>query len=213
MTEDRTSTGRRAGFTLIELMISVTILGGIFLAIASASSSAADAYDQSRVRGRVVAKANQVLDRIANEFVEADGANISPALPGIGATAITYQVSDGAGGFGPDRTIRFQMDVGELDDGIDNNADGRIDEAVILWIEDEGGANERSAVWCHNVRSLMANETANFIDDNGNLLTDERGLIFQRTGDVISIQLTLEEIDEDGRPITKTVQTSVRVRT
>lgn len=203
---------RVAGYTMIELVFTFTILSAVLFGIGFASQKASDAYEQNRVRTAIVSRGYQALDRIADEFVEAEAATITPAAPGVGATTITYRISDGAGGFGPDRTIRFEMEPGELDDGIDNDQDGTIDEARVFWIEDEGGANERSVVLVNGVRSLMANEVANFIDEDGNGLVDERGLVFQLDGSVLNVQLTLEELDLTGRAISKTFQTAVRIR-
>ena len=201
-----------AGFTLVELAVAATVLLIVLAGVAVAAGKASDAYEQARVRGRLVSVGYQALDRIASEFIEAEEGSMSVAGVGVGASTMTYRVADGAGGFSPDRTIRFEMVPGEFNDGVDNNGDGRIDEARIVWIEDEGGANERSVVLTNNVRSMFGNETANFIDDDGNGVTDEPGLVFQRDGEVVNIQFTLEQLDPSGRAISKSFQTSARAR-
>ncbi len=205
-----------SGFTLIELMIGTTVVAGLFYAIATTSLSASNTYDETMRRARLVTKAHKVLDRISDEFVEAELTTITPALPGVGASTITYRVPGSLAGsvitWSGNRTIAFQTDAGEFDDGIDNNGDGRIDEGVVLFTIDAGLATQKQVTLCHDVRSLLGGELSNLGDDNGNLMVDERGLVFELTANVLTIRLTLEDIDEDGNTLSKTVQTSVRIR-
>ena len=204
------------GFTLIELMIGVSVTAGLFYAITMITISASNTYDGTMRRSNLVSKAHQVLDRITDEFVEAELSTMSPALVGVGASTITYRVPDSLVGsvitWSGNRTISFQVDQGEFDDGIDNNGDGRIDEGVVLLTIDVGLPTQQQVTLAHQVRSLLAGEIGNLGDDNGNVMADERGLVFELNGNVLTIRLTLENIDEDGNFLSKTVQTSVRIR-
>ena len=209
-------TSRSSGFTLIELMISSTIAIGLLYAVATTALTATNAYDTTMRRSRLVARAHQVLDRIADDFVEADLGTVTPAVPGFGASTITYRKPDTVVGsvvtWGNYRSISFQMDQGETDDGLDNNGDGRIDEGVVVLTIDVGLVSQQQVTMCHEVRSMLEGELSNLGDDNGNLMVDERGLVFELNGDILTVRLTLENIDEDGNLLTKSVQTSVRVR-
>ena len=60
--------------------------------------------------------------------------------------------------------------------------------------------------------SLLGGELSNLGDDNGNVMVDERGLVFELNANLLTIRLTLEDIDGNGNTLNKTVQTSVRVR-
>jgi hypothetical protein len=69
-------------------------------------------------------------------------------------------------------------------------------------------------VWARDVSDLLEGEIENDADDNGNGLVDERGLSFEidDTGNVLTIRLTCERLDEGRRPLRKTVETAVRLR-
>ena len=207
---------RSGGFTLIEMMISASIAVGLLYAIATTALTASSTYDETMRRARIVTQAHQVLDRIADEFVEADLGTMSAAVPDVGASIMTFRKPASLAGsvitWSTTRSISFQMDQGELDDGLDNNGDGRIDEGVVVLTLDAGLLTQQQVVLCHEVRSLLEGEQSNLGDDNGNLMVDERGLVFELNGNVLTVQLTLETVDEDGNFLTKTVQTSVRVR-
>jgi hypothetical protein len=95
---------------------------------------------------------------------------------------------------------------------VDNDGDGRIDEGQVVWIENPGIPGERRMVWARNVADLLEGELDNDADDNGNGLVDERGLSFEAVGDVLTIRLTCERLDEGRRPLRKTVTTAVRLR-
>jgi hypothetical protein len=106
----------------------------------------------------------------------------------------------------------LELETGEQDNGLDDNGNGLVDEGVIVWTENPGLVDERRVIRSHWVREYLEGELPNGLDDNGNGLRDERGLCFSIEGDVLTIRITLERRDDDGRIHTKTVQTSVRVR-
>jgi hypothetical protein len=114
--------------------------------------------------------------------------------------------------WGDPRTVRFEYENGELDDGVDNNNNGLADEGVVVWIENAGQPDERRSVWASGVREYLAGETFNGEDDNENGLSDEAGLSFAIDDDVLTIRLTLEDRGPSGVLITKSTETSVHVR-
>ena len=73
-------------------------------------------------------------------------------------------------------------------------------------------ADELRTVLARRVRRLAEGEIANVADDNGNGLNDESGFCLQRQGDVMRVFLTLEDIDGNGRRVTRSVSTSFRIR-
>lgn len=206
----------RRGFTLLELMISASVVSVLFYGIATTTIAASNAYEESMARSRMVSRAHQVMDRIADEFVEAELGTMSAAPEGVGASTLTYRVPESFAGpvitWSPNRRIDFLMEPGELDDGIDNNGDGRVDEGTVVLTLDIGEPDERQVTLAHHLRSLLGGEVSNLLDDNGNLMVDERGLTFELSGNVLTIRMTFSILDEGGRTITKSVQTSVRVR-
>ena len=129
---------------------------------------------------------------------------------------MTYHVPVGfAGGiilWGPDTQIVLEYDPNELDDGIDNDGDGLVDEGQVVWIENPGVPGERRVVLCRGVPEDLEGEIQNLLDDNGNGLIDERGFSLDVQGQVLTMRLTLQALDPAGRLLTKTVQSSVRIR-
>ena len=108
--------------------------------------------------------------------------------------------------------LGFQYDAGEVDDGIDNDGDGLIDEGVFFLERDSGGANQRRIVLAKNVRELLQGEAPNAVDDNGNGLVDEPGFVASIVGDVVTLRLTIEETTPEGGLVTRTADSSVRLR-
>jgi hypothetical protein len=207
----------RAGLTLVEVMIAalmlVIFLGGIGIATKSSTSS----FRQSNTESTLEASSHRALNRIVDELAYAERDALSPEPdPPLGSSSLEFHVCQGATGdvvdWGPLTRIEFALEAGEVDDGLDNNGNGLVDEGIVLRTLDVGGANERSVVLCHDVRELADDEQLDDDDDNGNGLNDEAGLAFSVEGDVLTVRLCLERLDPHQRPITKTVTTSVRVR-
>ena len=107
--------------------------------------------------------------------------------------------------------IALELERVELDNGLDDNGNGLVDERMVVRIEDPGGPDERRKVICHDVSEYLAGEIPNGLDDNGNGLNDERGLSFVVLGDVLTIRLTLEAPGANENMLERTVQTSVRL--
>ena len=62
------------------------------------------------------------------------------------------------------------------------------------------------------MRELLEGELANGLDDNGNGLIDENGAAFARDGRDLRLYLTLEGLARDGRPVTRTLETTIWAR-
>ena len=208
----------RAGFTIVELLLSVTFLGLILTGITMFGRQTSKAFQTGTVNADVNAKLRRTMDRIGAELRSSGPEIMTPVLPG-GREFVEYTQSVGvsAGNVvqGPEQVIRFELETGELDDGVDNNGNGLVDEGIVVWIENDGLPGERRVVWCHGVRRYLEGETpGNLIDDNGNGVVDEDGLFFEASpsGDVIRVWLSLERMDEDGRTIAQTLETSVKLR-
>ncbi len=207
---------RNRGFTTLELMISVVILGTILAALGLSAQSASHLYRESQFEHALETKLHRSLESIAAQFVQA-GRDLTPEPDtAFGTAALTYNRCEGYVGetvlWSQPYQIAWQLEGGELDDGIDNNGNGLVDEGVVAMIENPGQATERVTVICHGVRELLAGETFNGADDNGNGLIDEPGLCFDVDGNMLTIALTLEGRDHQGRLIVKTDQTAVRIR-
>jgi hypothetical protein len=122
----------------------------------------------------------------------------------------------GAGGLmlGPLRSIRLDYTQGEIDDGVDNNSNGLVDECRVVLVPDVGGAPGQAIGLAGFVREYLEGETQDDADENGNDLMDERGLCFDYDDvtQVLTISVTLERLTSQGTRVTGTAVTSVRLR-
>jgi len=207
---------RRAGFSLVEVLISMTPLGGLLgtmlMLVLSGSSTARVGMARQSVEG----SARRTLERIAAELVLAgvDTLDPDPSAP-WGSDQLTIQPIDGFDGdvvWGVPRTFTLALEEGESDDGADNNGNGLVDERVLVFTRDPGGAEELATLWVHGIRELAEGELENGEDDNGNGLADEAGLSFVRVQNRVLVRLTLEERDAEGNHLVRTLETSVRLR-
>ncbi len=212
----RTGKSTTAGMTLIEVMISTGLLFAVIAAAASLAMRASSTYEQGAARADVDQRAHRAIQLIVREFADAGRAGLTPEpLAPLGSATLDYRRADGFNGtvtFGPQMRIALEMENTELDNGLDDDGNGLVDERRVVRIENPGALDERRKVICHDVAEYLGGEEPNGVDDNGNGLIDERGLSFEVQGDVLTIRLTLEAMGEGGIRLERTVQTSVRVR-
>ena len=212
-----TRRGRRAGFTMLELTVSVAVLGLVLWMTGLVTSSSRDAYDTSSRDQRAEASARRALDRVVTELLPAGAGT----LGGVGTATLTYNLAAGVVAAGanvgdvlwsPQRQLRLEHEPGEADNGADDDGDGLVDERRLVLVRNAGLADERRVVLCSGVRELLEGETANFLDDNGNGLADEAGFSTTLADDVLTLRLSIEVATADGEPRVATVETSTRMR-
>lgn len=213
----RTTTHSRAGFTLLEVLVAAILITMIFGALSAMMKSGTAAFHQGVSSSTAESTARRGIDRITGQFSDAESAQILPQIvPLLGSSTLTFHRSTGAlagvAAWGNNRTIQFQMDALEADDGLDNDGDGLIDEGRVVLIENVGLPNQQTIVLCPNVREYLEGEIPNGIDDNGNGLTDEQGLSFNMVGTTLVVRLTVEQANQSGRRTWKTLETAVWVR-
>ena len=210
---ERYSRSGSRGFTLVEALIATTLLAVLFLAVAQTSSRASDAFDEGSAEHALSTGTHRCLERITQAIEFADG----DILAGLGDAAVdvddvSFSVPRGWIGpavdwSGPIR-IFAQLEAGELNDDLDNDGDELVDELQVVQLEADG----RRTVLASGVAELFEGESANNLDDNGNVTIDERGLSFSATGNVVTVRLTCQRRDEAGRLLSKTAETAVHLR-
>lgn len=214
----------RRGFSLVELMVTVAILSVIIAAIYSILFSSTKAYRTGVAKGKMEDDARLMVERIASLLTEAslatiDGdsatAGIQQPIAPAGSREIMFQPSQGTDGngnivLGSLQGVFWQMDAGELDNGLDDDRDGLIDEGQVLFGD---AITFSTSDWGYNVAEFLEGEIGgNLIDDNGNGLVDERGLSFQLQGNAVIIRMTIQTTDDHGDLMQATVQTTVIIR-
>jgi len=190
---------RQAGWTLIELMLVLTLLAGILAKAVFVTQTALALAGDETASMHYEDQARRTMDRIALAVMGSDRDSLIPQIDEIHSNSITYRFSlgleNGALVWSEPEEIR-------LSDGKD----------AVEWYENPGAAAERKVTWTNLVSPLLEGELVNGVDDNGNGLIDEDGLSFVLEGNSVRIRLTLRRPEVDGRLVTQTVESVVCCR-
>lgn len=206
------------GYTLVEVMISLVVLAMLLGVMALVTMSSRGAYEQDFLNSSVDSLARRAIAHVADELLDADRSTIvlDPGAP-FPSTGLDYRRGLGwAGGLltTPTRRLTLQYMPGEVDDGVDNNGNGLIDECRLVFTPDVDTAPGLTVTRTNWVRELLEGELPNGVDDNGNGAVDEGGLFvtFDPATGIFTAALTLERRNREGQLVTRTARTSVRVR-
>jgi len=191
---------RRGGFTLLETLIALTVVGLVLGNIVMVTRSTSEAYDEEMSKASLELQLDQTLDRIALALMAASASSLQPgvATPAFHSTlsyAQSLGVQDGAVVHGAPERISLRIENGE-----------------VVWLERPGEPGERMATWTRSVREFLEGELQNGVDDNGNGLVDESGLAFVIEGPIVRVLLTLEREGAGDRRLTYTRESLVRCR-
>ena len=210
-------TSREGGYTLVEMSIVLTLLVVVVGATLTVGTASEKTYRTGTTAAHLEAQADMAVGRIVSDLRIARRSSLAPdPAAGAGSLEVEYQqplgITNGVVQWGPTRRLAFEYDPAELNDGLDNNGNGLVDEGRVVLRENFGGAGERPHVITRWVRELAAGETANGADDNGNGLVDEAGFLVERFDETLVVRLTLEQKDGEGRMRTRSSRTSARMR-
>jgi prepilin-type N-terminal cleavage/methylation domain-containing protein len=208
--------GARGGFTLVELAVALVLLsvvgGMFFLTTDSTASATRTGVAVAELDGQAL----RALDRVCESLKSSSSDQATPqAATPFSGTEVEFKRGlgadeDGKIVWGP--LERFELEYDEADNGVDDDGDGQVDEGRLVWVENEGAANERRAVLCEGVREYLGGETFDGDDENDNGLIDERGFALDFDGNRVTVRLTLVSRDAKGNAISSTVQRSVVFR-
>jgi prepilin-type N-terminal cleavage/methylation domain-containing protein len=213
----RATSSPRTGMTMMELIIVMTISGLVAWAGTHMVGSSMRVYRTGTVAADLDTRLSRAMNRIAWELKGCSLGTIDPLATAPASTAsITYQVATGFAGdvivWGAPARLEFQLEVGELEDGLDNDGDELVDEGNLVLVQDSGLPGEHTTVLCSFVRRYLDGETLNGLDDNGNGLVDEPGLAFDAGAGTLTVRLSLERRTPEGTLLTRTSQTTLRPR-
>lgn len=191
---------KRAGFTLIEAVIALALIGLVVTKLTLVMEEARRAHQEESVALALQDQAMILLDRIAYAIVGSSHARLDPQqLAPFSSATIQYQVSlgveDGAPVWGDPEVIGLMEDTGQ-----------------VYWGQNVGAAEERIVVWANTVSQMLQDELLNGLDDNQNDLADELGLAFVVDEKSVVIRLTLESTREGGKKQQVTQETTVTCR-
>lgn len=181
--------GRDGGFSLLEMAVAVSLLLFVTAVVGK------NIYDSSRASSSLVKlkymnlRAQTVIDRLADELITGNFTSMIPETP-VAADYISFQkivgVNNGEPVFGNTIQIDLVPMESDINDGVDNNKNGLVDECGIRIWEDLPPGNgvldptDPNVVVCGKV--------------------PRGGLKFTRQGAMLLIDLTVQEVVEIGEP-------------
>jgi prepilin-type N-terminal cleavage/methylation domain-containing protein len=190
------------GFTFIELAISISVLAMIMGVVAMFQLRAQKAANAIQTTADVERRADRAMTAITKELSGVGVSTLQPdPLTNLGSDTIQFQTPQSVSAAGVvswnnATRIELAMDDGEIDNGIDDDGDGLIDERRILVTHDVGTPSQKMVVICHGVAKWLEGESGNNLDDNGNGIVDEHGFSVQRIGDLLQVRLTVQGVGE-----------------
>ncbi len=200
MTRRLTSARARAGFTLLEVLIAITILGMIAANVVMVTRSSSKAYESGASLSTLDIQLDNTMDRIAMALMAARKESLTPNNPSPLWT--DFLIFDQSQGFEGGMEVIGDLERIELVPGPEQ----------IVWKQRPGALDERRVVWTNWVRELFKDEIDNGIDDDLNGLTDEAGLSFTIDGSRVTIRLTLERDGPEHSILKRTQETTVTCR-
>ncbi|TAJ16108.1 MAG: prepilin-type N-terminal cleavage/methylation domain-containing protein [Planctomycetota bacterium] len=214
---NRAARAARRGFTLIELCATVGILGLVTLSVHSVADSSDRLSKYTTVRARMLGQGNEALTRATAELSNAGISTLSAGAWGpSGASTVDFLVVTGSNGDDPiwstTRRLGVILSDGEIDNGLDDDSDGLVDERRLVFVRDAGGAGQKQIVLCNNLCETFPGESINGADDNGNGLIDETGFCAFVTGNGVELRIALQAQDGEGGVLTETFVTRVYPR-
>lgn len=232
---NRTAASARAGFSLTEAMIVLSMVSIVLLASTEVSRGASDAFDAAARRTERELEAQRALESVV---VTLTGAAVGlpgllvPEMPPQGAVDLSGNMNGEFGAsdvyfervtaFDPAtgqitaaerQQLSLRLEVGEVANGVDDDGDGLVDESELVLVVSPGAASERQHVLVRGVAPMGQGELANALDDDGDGVIDEPGFCIQRTGDLFTVQLSLQgRLQGADAPFTvdATTRTSLR---
>jgi prepilin-type N-terminal cleavage/methylation domain-containing protein len=209
--------GRSAvgGFTLIEMVVSLSILGALVGAAALFQSRGQHASVGIQRQADLERRANRAMQAVVRELLSVGVHTLAPDPTGaLGTDAMTFQTPVSVSNAGvitwsSPTSLTLQMDTDELDNGLDDDGNGLVDERALVITYGVGTAFERRVVLAHGIANWLEGEVPNMADDNGNGVIDEHGFSLRRIGDLLYIRLTLEAPAEGGTATAYTITTAL----
>ena len=207
----------RRGFTMVELAISLVLLSVMMGGLMMVSSSISNTVSAGTASAALEVEGETAIRRLSEILREASSNTVTPrpqapfSTPQVDFLRADAWTIKGMQ-WNPLERIRLDLRPGELDNGIDDDGNGLIDERRVSWVTAPGAANQRDVTVCQWVSEMLEGELPNGADDNGNGLIDEPGLCVTFEDDGALVRLTLQRRDPDGRLLTRTFERRVGFR-
>jgi prepilin-type N-terminal cleavage/methylation domain-containing protein len=203
----------RSGFTLLEVAISIVIIGLVLANVHLVSRTGTTAVRSGALRSSLENELELTLDRITFALMGAQDSEIEGPVPAPMPSSFVRFASvigrDGDGNVVMSSTEQISWSAHE--DGGEGEA--FMEGGHVTWVEDADAEAARRITWSNSVPTVYMDEApGNAEDDNGNDLLDEQGLAFARDGAQIQVFLTVERIDDNGdrQPVERSLRIAPR---
>jgi len=208
---------QQSGFTLLEVVIAAGILSIALAGAAMVSRTGNEAHETGAATQALERVAHGALERVASELARTSADSLEPdPVEGLAYSDLEFQAVLGQADGVPvlDETSRLlcELDSGELNDGVDNDGDGLIDEQRLVLVRRTGSPDEQRVVLCRGVLEYFEGETFNGLDDNGNSIADEPGFHLERDGSILTTRISVGKRGPQGRVLVRSVELATRMR-
>ena len=197
---DRSRCRSKLGFTVLEMMIGLSILALVLGNMVMLQNATSDSYESGVFGSALEDGAETTMDRIALAIMSTSVDRLDEVLSApLFVSSVEYEVVtdivDGVPVIGVPERIEFISETGQ-----------------IVWTRNPDQPDEMKLAWTKHVPGLLEGEIVNGEDDNGNGVADEQGLAFNRNENQIQIRLTLSRLDSNGVEYTRTRSRRVTCR-
>jgi prepilin-type N-terminal cleavage/methylation domain-containing protein len=217
----------RGGFTLLEVMIAITILALIIVNVQLVSKSGTAAARSGALMSSLENELEMTLDRITFALMSAQDEEIEGPLPApvpssfVRFASVIGRDAQGNVLMSPTEQISWaahdEEPAGQGGGGGAGQSGGTgnvtLEGGRVTWVEDADATASRRVTWSNAVPTVYEGEVdQNAEDDNENGLLDEAGLAFARDGSQVQVFLTVERVDEKGakRPVQRSLRVAPR---
>jgi len=210
--------GERGGFTLIEVSISVALLALILGGLGLALQVSFGLFRRTAMESDLNARCGRALERVVSEMrgtgLDSFAQDLTTPLGMPTVWSETLEFGRGADWvadamvWGEGRRFTIQLADGELDNDVDDDGDGLVDERALVLIRRPGEIDEDRVVIASNLCEYLEGEVPDGVDNNGNGLVDERAFCVALADAGIEIRLSLQRATSTGEIVVQT-QTDV----
>jgi Prokaryotic N-terminal methylation motif len=217
----RNQRSRTAGYSLVELAIAITILAMLFGFLSLTGDANGKAFKSGISQAHLESQLESAMKRVVSELRLAGKSTLVPQLAtGTATSSLAYaqaiDLVDGQIVWSPVRRLAFEYSPQDANDGLDNDHNGLTDEGRLVLTLNLGAPDEHRVVLTNWVPELLAGELPGGGDENHNGLVDEPGFCIERVsdsaGEALIVRLSLQRRDANGSPLSKTIESRVRVR-
>ncbi len=206
---------KRAGYTLLEMTVAVTVLGLVLGSVGVFQNMSNDQSQSLIERSQLEARGQRALNRVVSELTGVAQSLLVPDPNSVfGSSSIIYQRPAAVSATGvitwenPSR-LMLESDPADGANGLDDDGDGLTDECRLVLLK---AGTSVPTVLCTNISPMAGVEGANGYDEDSDGIVDETGFHVQRTGDLLRIHLSVLEARREGEPLRIDLDASVVLR-